>query len=79
MKWAYLNSDNTVREIIPAEARPIEEWYNKEFASHCFEVPDEVMPNWWYDAENNTWHETILNNENKSYIQKTLEYAINNI
>lgn len=57
MRVAYMNPDNTVREIIPDEARPVAQWYNEEFASHCMEIPDDVHENWEYDPENNRWYE----------------------
>lgn len=57
MRVAYMNPDNTVREIIPNEARPVAKWYNEEFASHCIEIPDNVYENWEYDPENGQWYE----------------------
>lgn len=52
MRFAYINPDNTVREIIPDGAYPIADWYNEEFASHCVEIPDYVEQNWIYDPSN---------------------------
>lgn len=57
MKNVYMNPDYTVREVLPEEATPIAKWYNEEFASHCMEVPDEVMPNWEYDPNTKQWFE----------------------
>lgn len=57
MKNAYMNPDYTVREILPKDAVPIEDWYNREFASHCMEVPDRVEPNWEYDPVLDVWYE----------------------
>lgn len=57
MRYAYINPDNTVREIIPEGAYPIAEWYNEEFASHCIEIPDYVEPNWVYDPVNEKFYE----------------------
>lgn len=49
--------ENIVIEVIPDEARPVEDWYNKEFASQCVEAPDEVDQHWVYDRKNNKWLE----------------------
>lgn len=46
---------NTVVEILPDEARPVEEYYNEFFASHCMELPDHVGVNWKYDPEFQNW------------------------
>lgn len=52
MKWVYLNTDNTVREIIPDEATQpsIAHWYGKDFASRCVQALDEVEQGWVYDG-----------------------------
>lgn len=54
MKHAYVRN-NTIIEIIPEAATPIEKWYNSEFASHCQEVSDEVEPNWIWGIEEQKW------------------------
>lgn len=54
MKYAYVR-DNTVIEIIPNGATPIEKWYNKEFASHCQEVSDVVEQHWKWDIQKQIW------------------------
>lgn len=40
---------NTVQEIIPDYALPVEKWYGKHFASMCLAAPDEVEQGWVYD------------------------------
>lgn len=50
-KTVYLNSDNTVREIIPDYALPVEKWYGAEFARRCVEAPDDVEHGWIYNEE----------------------------
>lgn len=51
MKVVYLNFDNTVREIIPNYALPVEKFYGAEFASRCVAAPDEVEQRWIYDPD----------------------------
>ena len=43
--------NNSVREIIPSYALPVEKWYGPEFAAQCKEAPDDVEQNWMYDPE----------------------------
>lgn len=50
MKYVHLRQ-NIVFEIIPDEARPIEEWYNADFAAECVEAPDDVEQGWVYDSK----------------------------
>lgn len=38
-----------VRELIPKEASPLEEWYPAAFCQECIEAPDSVTPNMLYD------------------------------
>lgn len=57
MRYAYIDPDNTVREIIPEGAYPIADWYNEEFASHCMEIPDYVKPNWIHDPIGGEFYE----------------------
>ncbi|SHI11483.1 hypothetical protein SAMN02745823_02545 [Sporobacter termitidis DSM 10068] len=49
--------DGTVREIIPPAATipSVAFWYGAEFAAQCIEAPDEVMQNWTYDVEAETF------------------------
>lgn len=58
MKIVYLNSNNTVREILPDSIlfNEIPKWYNSEFASHCIKTPDEVEQGWKYDTLNQVWY-----------------------
>lgn len=55
MKIVRLSSYNTVMETIPDYALPVEDWYGKAFAEQCREAPDEVMDNWVFDPEKNTF------------------------
>ena len=43
--------NNSVREIIPSYALPVEKWYGPEFAAQCKEAHDDVEQNWMYDPE----------------------------
>lgn len=43
--------DSYVREIIPEDATPIENWYPEWFCNQCMEVDDTVQTNWYYDGE----------------------------
>lgn len=45
-----------IREIIPNTARPVEQWYNEEFASRCIEVPDDADQMTLYDMKTNTFY-----------------------
>lgn len=47
--------NNTVREIIPGYAQPVEQWYGITFASQCVEAPDEVDQHWVYDPATQTF------------------------
>lgn len=51
-----LNGIEYVREILPAEATPVAQWYNEEFASHCVEAPDEVEEYYEYDRKNGLFY-----------------------
>lgn len=51
MKTVYLDADNTVREIIPDYALPVETFYGVEFAARCVQAPDNVEQRWKYDPE----------------------------
>ena len=57
MKTVYINTNNTVIEIIPHEATipSVAHWYNEEFASHCVEAPDDVAQRWVYDPDTKTF------------------------
>lgn len=66
MKTARIEN-NIVIEIIPEAAHPVEEWYNAEFASKCMEIPDDVMPNWGWDPEQDKW---LPENEYLTLVQK---------
>lgn len=44
--------DSYVREIIPEDATPIENWYPDWFCNQCVEADDEVQQNWYYNGEN---------------------------
>lgn len=56
MKIVHL-IESVVSEIIPAYALPVEKWYGSEFASQCVEAPDNVQPNWTFNAESGTFLE----------------------
>ena len=56
MKFVRLN-ENTVVEVIPEYALPVERWYGETFASQCVEAPDEVEQGWVYDPEAGEWSE----------------------
>lgn len=56
MKIVHL-IENVVSEIIPTYALPVEKWYGVEFAAQCVEAPDNVQPNWTFDAESRTFLE----------------------
>jgi hypothetical protein len=56
MKTVRLEN-NTVVEIIPNYALPVEKWYGAEFSALCMEAPDEVEQNWAYDPDTETWAE----------------------
>lgn len=56
MKTVRLRN-NTVAEIIPEYALPVETWYGETFAAQCMEAPDEVEQRWTYDPESGTWSE----------------------
>ena len=43
--------NNTVVEIIPEYAHPVEYWYGSAFAAQCTEAPDEVEQRWCYDPD----------------------------
>ena len=50
---------NTVREVIPEYALPVEKFYGAAFAAQCVEAPDEVGQRWilnedgsWTNPEN---------------------------
>lgn len=45
-----------IREILPIGARPVEEWYNKEFAAHCMEIPDSAEQSNIYDSLANSFY-----------------------
>lgn len=62
MKCVYVDTDRTVREVIPQEATvpSVAHWYGAEFASHCVEAPDEVGQRWVYDPETRTFSPPIL-------------------
>lgn len=70
-----------VREIIPDEARPVEDWYNVEFASHCMEVEDSIVVNMLYDADNKLFYSWVPFDEDTHFkttgllgeIQNTLD------
>lgn len=79
MRVAYMNPDNTVREIIPDECRPVEYWYNAEFASHCMEIPDYVSWNWEYDPDNEKWYEPGQRPKQIGEIERLVANSINNI
>lgn len=79
MKNAYMNPDYTVREILPAEAVPIADWYNEEFAAHCMEIPDEVMPNWEYDPRSDTWYEPGTRPTMKNEMEQLISDVVENI
>lgn len=79
MKNAYMNPDYTVREILPSEAVPIADWYNAEFASHCMEIPDHVMPNWEYDPRNGQFYEPGTRPELETRIGTFISEAIDSI
>lgn len=79
MKNVYLNSDLSVREILPPEAIPIEDWYNAEFASHCIEAPDNVEQNWEYDPVNDIWYEPGMRPGRKTSMEQFLETALDAI
>ena len=42
---------NTVVEVIPDYALPVEYWYGDVFASACYIAPDNIDVGWVYDAE----------------------------
>lgn len=48
-----------VREIIPDECRPVESWYNVEFASHCVEAPDDIKQNMLYNEKTKAFLEWV--------------------
>ena len=48
---------NTVVEVIPEYALPVEQWYGEEFAKNCIEAPDEVSQRWIYDPKTQTFSE----------------------
>lgn len=48
--------NNVVYEVLPPEAAPIENWYNKEFAAQCVEAPDEVDQYWVYNPSENKFY-----------------------
>ncbi|PKM72863.1 MAG: hypothetical protein CVU91_07500 [Firmicutes bacterium HGW-Firmicutes-16] len=54
MKVVRLES-NTVVEIIPGYALPVEEWYGEEFASQCIEAPEDVKEGWVHNPDTNTF------------------------
>ena len=62
-KMVYMDTDpygrKYVREIIPDECRPVEDWYNLDFASHCIEAPDYIRQNMLYDDKTNEFTEWV--------------------
>lgn len=62
-KVVYIDVDEYgrkyVREIIPDECRPVESWYNVEFASHCVEAPDDIEQNMLYNSKTGTFTEWV--------------------
>lgn len=66
-KMVYIDTDiygrKYVREIIPDEARPVAEWYNAEFASHCVEAPDDIQQNMLYDGKARMFSEWMMPEE----------------
>lgn len=51
MKKTVRLQNNTVAEIIPEYALPVEKWYGRVFATQCMEAPDEVVQGWVYTPE----------------------------
>lgn len=64
--------DNYVREVIPKDARPLEEWYPGWFCNQCMEVDDSVQENWYYDGETFKEKGPVVE---KDYVLRTSDLA----
>ena len=71
-KLVFIKNDIVV-EIMPQFINPytingIKQWYGLEFANHCTEAPEEVMPGWFY-SEGTFYKEKPLSAEEKKAIR----------
>lgn len=56
-----------VREVLPDEAYPIEDWYNKDFASHCISAQDNVIPSMLYDQTTKEFYKHCVIEEDTKF------------
>ena len=83
MKYARIEN-GVIVEIIPSEATvpSVAHWYGEDFAAKCKEVPDEVLPNWIYLSDTNTFIakiEDINTIKNKKIEHKIVIFKYKNV